>query len=57
MACIFIQNLINPNNEVELVEKFDQFGGFKMINFILIHTKFQVNLFCLILTLKKKSII
>jgi hypothetical protein len=57
MACIFIQNLINPNNEVELIEKFDQFGGYKMINFILIHTKFQVNLFCLILTLKKKSII
>ena len=50
MACIFIQNLINCNDEVELVEKFDQFGDYKMVNFILIHTKFQVNLFCLILT-------
>ena len=50
MSCIFIQNLINCNDEVELVEKFDQFGDYKMVNFILIHTKFQVNLFCLILT-------
>ena len=32
MACIFIQNLINCKNEMELFEKFDQHGENKMIN-------------------------
>jgi hypothetical protein len=45
MACIFIQNLINCDTEIELVKKFDQFGEHKMVNFILIHSKFQVNHF------------
>jgi hypothetical protein len=45
MACIFIQNLINCQNEMELVEKFDQFGEHKMVNFISNHSKFQVNQF------------
>jgi hypothetical protein len=39
MSCIIIQNLINCIDDIELVGKF---GDYKMINFILIHTKFQV---------------
>ncbi len=45
MACILIQNLIGCNTESELVKKFDRIGAFLMINFILIHSKFQVNHF------------
>jgi hypothetical protein len=44
MACIFIQNLINCDTEIELVKKLDQFGE-QMVNFILIYSKFQVNHF------------
>jgi hypothetical protein len=45
MACIFIKNLISCNTEIELVKKFDQIGNHKIINFILIHAKLQVNHF------------
>ena len=34
MACMFINNLISCNTEIELVKKFDQIGNHKMINFI-----------------------
>ena len=54
MACIFINNLINCNTEIELVKKFDQIGDYKMINFIFIHAKFQVNHFYFKLIFKKK---
>jgi hypothetical protein len=55
MACIFINNLINCNTEIELVKKFDQIGDYKMINFIFIHAKFQVNHFYFKLIFKKKK--
>ncbi len=47
MACIFIQNLINCNSEIELLKKFNQIGHNKMINIIFIHAKFKVNHFYL----------
>jgi hypothetical protein len=43
MACIFIPKLINCHDENELIKKFDQIGEHRMVNFILIHSKFQVN--------------
>jgi hypothetical protein len=55
MACIFIQNLINCNSEIELVKKFNQIGHYKMINFIFIDAKFQVNHFYYKLILKNNQ--
>ena len=51
----FINNLINCNTEIELVKKFDQIGDYKMINFIFIHAKFQVNHFYFKLIFKKNQ--
>jgi hypothetical protein len=45
MACVFITNLINISNEIDLVKKFYQFGDQILVNFVLIKLKNQVNLF------------
>jgi hypothetical protein len=45
MACVFVTNLINVSNEIDLVKKFYQFGDKIIVNFVLIKLKNQVNLF------------
>jgi hypothetical protein len=45
MACVFITNLINISNGIDLVKKFYQFGDQILVNFFLIKLKNQVNLF------------
>jgi hypothetical protein len=45
MACVFVTNIINISNEIDLVKKFQQFGDQIIVNFVLIKLKNQVNLF------------
>ena len=45
MACVFISNLINISNEIDLVKKFYQFGDQIIVNFVLIKLKNQVKKF------------
>jgi hypothetical protein len=44
MSCIFVPNLVNIADEIELVKNFYCFGNHTMINFVLIKLKFQVDL-------------
>jgi hypothetical protein len=45
MACVFITNLVNISNEIDLVKKFYQFGDQILVNFVLIKLKNQVKKF------------
>ena len=45
MLCVFVTNLFNITNEIDLVKKFLQFGDQIIVSFVLIKLKNQVNLF------------